>query len=131
MKKPVYRVVLIGASEKTDRYSNQAIKLLAQKGHEVFPIAPSNGQVNGIDFIVGQPEFKNIHTLTLYINPNIQKEYYDYILEIKPKRIIFNPGTENQDLAQLAEKNGIETENACTLVLSEGFWSEKRNTIAP
>lgn len=61
--------------------------------------------------------WENVDTITLYLNPTHQKEYYDYILSLKPKRIIFNPGAENEELAALAKKNGIEPLEACTLVM--------------
>jgi predicted CoA-binding protein len=70
-----------------------------------------------IKFKLGKPSFENIDTITLYIGPQHQPEWYDYIINLKPKRIIFNPGTENEEFEQLLEKNGIEVQEACTLVM--------------
>ena len=67
--------------------------------------------------IVDRPIIKDIHTVTLYLNPDNQKDYYDYILQLSPKRIIFNPGAENQELIELAMKNNIEVSIACTLIM--------------
>jgi hypothetical protein len=111
------KTLVIGASEKPERYSNMCIKLLTEYNHEVVAIANRAGQVNNVEIKKGQVIFEDIDTITLYINPKIQVEYYDYILNLKPKRIIFNPGTENPELARLATAQGIEVEKACTLVM--------------
>ncbi|MFZ1750473.1 MAG: CoA-binding protein [Saprospiraceae bacterium] len=111
------KTLVIGASENTSRYSNMAIRLLAQHGHEVKAIGNKAGDVDGIEIYKGKKTFDDIDTVTLYINPKIQQEYYDYVLSLHPKRIIFNPGTENDDFSKTAISKGIEVENACTLVL--------------
>jgi predicted CoA-binding protein len=111
------KTLVIGASEKPDRYSNMAIRLLLKKGKQVVAIGSRTGQIEGVFIQEGLPNFEDIHTITLYINPEIQKKYYEYILALQPKRIIFNPGTENRALKEMAESAGIKTEEACTLVL--------------
>lgn len=111
------RVVVIGASTKEERYSNQAVKLLKENGHTVFAIGNKAGIIDDTEILVGKPTIKNLDTITLYINPDIQKEYYDYIVKLRPRRLIFNPGTENIELFKLASENKIITEEACTLVL--------------
>jgi len=111
------KTLVIGASEKPERYSNKAIRKLISYGHQVVPLAPRAGQVEGMPFETGFPELEDIDTITLYIGPARQKAYYTYLLELKPRRIIFNPGTENQELELLATQHGIETITDCTLVL--------------
>lgn len=109
--------LVIGASENPQRYANMAIRALLKNGKSVVAIGNKNGDVEGVTIHKGWTDFQNIDTVTLYINPRIQREYYDYILSLHPKRIIFNPGTENPELIDIAQKNGIETIEACTLVL--------------
>jgi len=111
------RTVVIGASTKPERYSYKAVVDLMEKDIEVFPIGIKEGQINGLDIITNLPKIANVDTITLYLNPKRQKDLYDYILDIKPKRLIFNPGTENLELFILAKEAGIEVEEACTLVM--------------
>ncbi|RZK65654.1 MAG: CoA-binding protein, partial [Pedobacter sp.] len=80
-------------------------------------IGKRKGSVNSIDIVTGTPPLKDINTITLYLNPVNQQPYYDYILSLNPKRIIFNPGTENPELEALARENNIEAVEACTLVM--------------
>lgn len=93
--------------------------MLDQAGHPFIPLGVQNGQVLGEDIlnIYDQPAIENVHTITLYINPNKQKQWYNYMISLRPKRIIFNPGTENQEFKSMAEKEGIECLEACTLVM--------------
>lgn len=112
------KVLVIGASTNPGRYSNMAIKKLNDHGHEVFALGIKEGKVDHTEILTGKPKWEGIHTVTLYISPEIQKEYYDYILNVvKPKRIIFNPGTENFEFTTLAKNAGVKYEQACTLVL--------------
>ena len=111
------RVVIIGASTKPHRYSHKAALALKKQGHTVFLVGKNPGHIDDEEILTGKPEFRKINTITLYIRPELQEEMYDYIIDIKPKRIIFNPGTENPELAKMAKERGVETENACTLVL--------------
>ncbi|PZF74416.1 CoA-binding protein [Taibaiella soli] len=111
------KTMVIGASENRERYSNMAIHRLRQHNHSVVAIGNRKGKVEDVDIITEHPDVHDIDTITLYLNPQNQKAYYDYILSVKPKRIIFNPGTENEELEHLAEKEGIQTMEACTLVL--------------
>ena len=109
--------VVIGASPDADRYSYKATISLQNHNHTVYPIGIKKGSINGLTIINDKPLIKNIDTVTLYIGPDNQPEWYDYILKLNPKRIIFNPGTENPELIKLSNDKGIETEIACTLVL--------------
>ena len=111
------KTVVLGASPNPDRYSNMATKLLHQYGHDVIPIGIRKGVIDGIVIETEKKELKDIHTITIYLNPDNQKDYMDYIISLQPKRIIFNPDTENQTLEKLALSKGIDVLEACTLVL--------------
>ena len=111
------KTLVLGGSENPDRYSNMAIKLLQKKGFEVVSVGNKKGQVGTVKIENHPVLFEDINTITLYLGPRNQPPFYDYILDLKPKRIIFNPGTENEELRSMAESKGIETEEACTLVL--------------
>ena len=111
------KTLVLGASLKPDRYSHKAITMLVEKGHSVIAIGSNRGEVAGIVIRTKNIPLANINTVTLYLNATRQKEYYNYILETKPKRVIFNPGTENQEFYQLLQQNKISIEIACTLVL--------------
>jgi predicted CoA-binding protein len=109
--------LVIGASEKEERYSNMAVKLLTAYQHKVFAIGNKAGNINDVEIVTGQPKLEDVHTVTLYLSEKYQNEYYDYILSLKPQRIIFNPGTENEELKILAKKHNVNAIDACTLVL--------------
>lgn len=111
------KTLLLGATTKPDRYAFRAINMLTQKGHTVLAIGQNAGEVAGVKIHTKAIPVKNIDTVTLYLNPSRQRDYYNYIIEAQPKRVIFNPGTENPELYQLLELNDIKVEVACTLVL--------------
>ena len=111
------KTLVLGASTNPDRYSFMAINNLRLKGHEVVAIGKKPGRVNDVDIEIVAEPIENLDTITLYLNQGNQTPYYDYILDLKPKRIIFNPGAENHELAKKAKENGIHTMNACTLVM--------------
>ena len=111
------KTVVLGASQNEERYSNLAVKKLVAHNHPVIAIGNKEGKINDIKIIKDNPSLKDVDTVTLYLNPENQKPYYDYILSLNPKRIIFNPGTENDELENLAAAKGIKTMEACTLVL--------------
>lgn len=111
------KTLVLGASLKSDRYSNFAIHSLVESEHEVIGVGLREGMIAGAPVLTGKPEIEGIDTVTLYLNARRQEEYYDYILFLHPKRVIFNPGTKNNDLEKILEKNQIEFENSCTLVL--------------
>lgn len=111
------KTLVLGASDNPSRYSNLAIRRLRSHGHPVAAVGRRNSKVEDV-FIGTVPEpFEQVDTITLYLNPRHQKEYYNYILSLHPRRIIFNPGAENEELAALASEKGIQTMEACTLVL--------------
>jgi predicted CoA-binding protein len=109
--------LVLGASANPSRYSNIAINRLRRYNHPVIAIGKRTGTVADVQVETDQRAIDNVDTITLYLNPTNQKPYYQYILGLKPKRIIFNPGTENDELAAMAEKEGIQPMEACTLVL--------------
>lgn len=111
------KTLVIGASENPDRYSNKAIKALVTHGHEVVAIGLRSGEVAGVTFDSEKKAFENVDTVTLYVGPKNQPEYYEYILSLQPQRVIFNPGTENSEYIKRLEAAGIYPEIACTLVL--------------
>lgn len=111
------KTLVFGGSLKPERYSYKALNML--KDHEVPTVSFGlrAGEVAGVSIDNQLVDYENIHTITLYINAKRQAEYYDYFLSLHPKRVIFNPGTENPELVQLLEENNIESLNACTLVM--------------
>ncbi len=111
------KTVVLGASENPNRYSFLAVKSLRKHHHPVVAVGKTTGTVDDVTIHKGAVEAADVDTVTLYLNPAHQKQYYDYILSLNPKRIIFNPGTENAELASLAKNNNINTVNACTLVM--------------
>jgi uncharacterized protein len=111
------RTLVLGASDNPSRYSFLAVNRLRDHGHPVVAIGKKLSIVGDVTIEKEKKEFDNIHTITLYLNPLHQKEYYDYIVSLKPQRIIFNPGAENDELYDLAKQNGIKPVEACTLVL--------------
>jgi predicted CoA-binding protein len=111
------KTVVIGASDKPDRYAYKATIALQQHQHEVIPVGIREGNINGIQIIKGKPTIENVDTVTLYVGPQNQPFWYDYILSLKPKRVVFNPGTENPEFESMLQKQNIEPLEACTLVM--------------
>ena len=111
------KTVVLGASANPARYSYLAIQRLRQYGHPVKAIGLKKSVVEDVQIDNTPTPEEDIDTVTLYLNPRNQVQYYDYILSLKPKRIIFNPGAENAELEKLAEAKGIQTLEACTLVM--------------
>ena len=111
------KTLVLGASENPSRYSYLAVKKLLAHQHPVVAVGKRAGVLNGVTIEKEKKDWPGIDTVTLYLNPQNQKQYYDYLISLKPRRIIFNPGTENEELYALAKKNGIQVQEACTLVL--------------
>ncbi len=111
------KTLVLGASTNPDRYSYLAIKSLIAHGHEVHAIGKKPGKIENTHIGIERKTILGLDTVTLYLNPQNQMPYYDYIIAQSPKRIIFNPGAENSQLADLAKEKGIIAQNACTLVL--------------
>ncbi len=111
------KTLVLGASVNPARYSNLAVKKLTAYNHPAVALGKKTGNIGNTIIETEKKDFDNIDTVTLYLNPLHQKEYYDYIFSLHPKRIIFNPGAENEELADLAKEKGIIAQEACTLVL--------------
>ncbi len=109
--------LVLGASTNPARASNRAIHMLVERKHPVSAVGIRDGIISGIPIQHGMPKIGDIHTVTLYLNPQRQEAYYDYILSLQPQRIIFNPGTENAVFINMAKEKGIETVVACNLIM--------------
>lgn len=113
----IKKTLVIGASLKPEKYSNLAVNRLVNHNHPVVAVGVKSGVVAGVDISTEKTPFEGVDTITLYLNPKRQEDYYDYILSLNPKRVLFNPGTENPELYEILAKKGIAYEAACTLVL--------------
>ena len=111
------KTLVLGASDNPSRYSYLAIQRLRMHGYPVVAIGRRNTKVGDVPISKDHEQFEDVDTITLYLNPTHQREYYNYIISLHPSRIIFNPGTENDELVRLAKQNGIRTLEACTLVM--------------
>lgn len=111
------KTVVLGATPNPERYAYLAALRLQQRGHEAVPVGIRTGKIGDLDILQGTPPLEGVHTVTLYLGPDRQPPLYDYIFSLRPQRIIFNPGTENPELAGLAHQKGIETVEGCTLVM--------------
>lgn len=114
---PNKKTLVLGASANPSRYSYLAINALQTKGHDVTAVGKRQGKVGKIEIETKEKNINGLDTVTLYLNPSNQKQYYDYIFSLHPKRIIFNPGAENEELFSMAKEKGILPQEACTLVL--------------
>ena len=111
------KTLVLGASPNPLRFSNKMVKSLVRHGYEAIPLGIRQGEIIGIDILTGKPDLKDIHTVSLYLSPKRQEEYNDYIISLEPKRIIFNPGTHNQEFINLARNNDIEAITDCALIM--------------
>ena len=111
------KTLVFGATPNPERYSYKAVMRLKEKGYEVVAVGIRKGVIEGLEILPVDGTYEDVDTVSLYVNPEVQNSYCDYLLSLNPRRIIFNPGTENVELATLALSKGIEVENACTLVL--------------
>ncbi len=111
------KYVVLGASPNPLRHSNKAVKSLVRRNKNVIPVGFRKGTVSGIEIQTGTPDIDGVTTLLLYLGAKRQKDFYNYIVQLNPKKIVFNPGTENEELAELAAKNGINVIRDCALVM--------------
>jgi uncharacterized protein len=111
------KTLIVGASTNPERYSYKAANSLLAHGHEIELVGQKEGEIKGHEIKTNYPELEGVDTVTMYVGPTNQPNLYDYILKQNPRRIIFNPGSENPEFEQLAMEKGIEVEEACTLVL--------------
>ncbi len=112
-----HKTLVFGASLNPSRYANLVIKKLVKGGHEVVAFGMKKGVVEGIAIDTELKYYNDIDTVTFYLNAQKQKAYYQYITALKPKRVIFNPGTENPEFYSILRENHIEFEVACNLTL--------------
>lgn len=111
-------VAVLGASSNSERYSNRAILLLQQHGHQVFPVNPREAEINGLPCLPSLRDIKTpIHTISVYLRPELSADLIDDIVQTQTKRVIFNPGSESPIVEAALKKNNIPFEHACTLVL--------------
>jgi uncharacterized protein len=113
----VKKTLVLGASPNPVRFSYKAVKSLQRHDVPVVPVGIKRGEIGGIEIIRERPAFDDIHTITLYVGPQRQIEYYSWLLSLNPKRIIFNPGTENKEFMKMAKDEGIEVLEDCTLIM--------------
>jgi len=111
------KTLIIGATPNPERYAYLAAQMLSEKGHAIVNVGIKKGKVAGMEIEEPGIVHNDIDTITLYIGPKLQPQYYDYILQTNPKRVVFNPGTENRELVSLLKENTIEPVMACTLVM--------------
>ncbi|MGD1842448.1 MAG: CoA-binding protein [Thermonemataceae bacterium] len=111
------KTLILGATPNSSRYAYRAAQLLTENGHPIVPVGIKKGDVFGEKILNHKQTQEDIHTVTLYVSDKHQSEWYDYIFETAPERLIFNPGTENKELAELARSKGIEVVEGCTLVM--------------
>jgi hypothetical protein len=117
MNKSLKKTLVVGGSLKPHRFSNRAINMLTDYGHPVVSIGLREGEVAGVKIQTGKPAFSDIDTITMYLGPQNQPEFYDYLIGLNPKRIVFNPGSENPEFEKKAKDKGIEVVNYCTLIM--------------
>ncbi len=123
-KKVAMTTVVLGASPDPERYAHKAVVSLSEKGFETIPVGKRPGTINGIPIQKDLPEAVPIDTISLYLNSENQQAYYQRILDLHPRRVVFNPGAENPEFKAKLEDQGIEVEEACTLVmLSRGVFA--------
>ncbi|MFA8433666.1 MAG: CoA-binding protein [Marinifilaceae bacterium] len=111
------KTVVLGASPNEERYSNMCVKLLQKNNHPVIPVGIKEGKIDEVEIIKGKPAEKGVHTVAVYLAPENQESYYDYVIGLNPERIIFTPGSENPEFQTKARAYGIETMDACPLVM--------------
>lgn len=111
------KTLVIGASTDPSRYAFLATNSLLKHKHTIELLGRNEGKIGEHEIKIGKPDLENIDTVTMYVNPKHQAEYYDYVLSLKPRRVIFNPGAENVEFEEILTKNNIEPIEACTLVL--------------
>jgi predicted CoA-binding protein len=111
------KTLVLGASPNPERYGYKATALLHEYHHPVVPFGLKAGEIEGVNIVNELPSDTDFDTVTLYLNPKNQQPYYAYVLGLHPKRVVFNPGTENPDFENMLQENGIQPLEACTLVL--------------
>ncbi len=109
--------VVLGASPNPSRYSNKVVRSLLKREHEVVPVGTKPGEIKEIEILMGMPDIPDVDTVILYLAPGRQPDYYDYVISLKPRRVIFNPGTTNQEFMDLLNEKDIKTVEDCALIM--------------
>lgn len=109
--------LILGASENPNRMSHKVARLMIEMGKCVYLLGRNNGVISGVNIDVGFPSYADIGTVSIYLQPKNQMQYYDYIISLHPHRVIFNPGTENEEFYTILTAKGIKYEEACTMVM--------------
>ncbi len=110
-------MVVLGASPDPDRYSNKAVRRLISNHFEVAAIGKRKGMIGDIPIITGQPPLNNVHTVLIYLSPSHQSEIFDYVLSLRPRRVVFNPGTESPEFEEMLESYNIKVVRDCSLLM--------------
>ena len=111
------KTVVLGASPNHTKYSNKAVRSLLRRDHEVVPVGTKSGEIKSLEIRTGKPDIPDVDTVLIYLAPGRQSAYYDYVISLKPRRVIFNPGTSNREFMELLRENGIEPVEDCALIL--------------
>ena len=111
------KMLVLGAAENPDRYSCKAVKSLDRNGYEVVAVGFRSGFIKDIEILAGMPEISDVDTVLLYIGTKKQQEYYDYLVSLNPRRVIFNPGAENPELQDILKEKGIDVVKDCALIM--------------
>lgn len=111
------KVIVLGASLNANRYSNMAIKKLIKNNYDVYPLGKSEAEVEGVRLFSDFKMIEEVYAVTIYLNPFNQRQFYDYILDLNPQKVVLNPGAENRELELILDENSIKFERACSLVL--------------
>lgn len=112
-----YTTLIIGATTNPNRYAYLALESLVKRNYPVVGVGLKEAEINGVKIHKDKKVFSNIDTVTLYLSAKNQIDFYDYLLQLNPRRVIFNPGTQNPELENLLAKNDIKVVHACTLVM--------------
>lgn len=111
------KTVVLGAAENPDRYSCKAVKALLRNDYEVVPVGFRAGLIKDIEILTGKPHVEDVDTILIYMGARKQTDFYEYILNLKPRRVVFNPGAENPELQDILKEKGIEVVKDCALIM--------------
>ncbi len=111
------KTLVLGATDNPDRYSCKAVKALLRNDYEVVPVGLRAGTIKETEILTGMPQVENVDTVLIYMGIKKQKDYYEYIQNLKPRRVVFNPGAENPELQDLLKDQGIEIVKDCALIM--------------
>lgn len=111
------KMLVLGAVEKPERYSCKAVKALSRNGFDVVAVGVKPGFIKDTEILTGMPGIEDVDTILLYMNATKQKDYYEYVIGLSPRRVIFNPGAENPEFQEILKEKGIEAVEDCALIM--------------